>query len=72
MVDTRLVKVTGFKLSEIYIMFYLILLSLLLSIIISIITKSLEYAILLFRLLVVQKGLTALFKFDDGQLESIP
>ena len=71
MVDTRLVKVTGFKLSEIYIMFYLILLSLLLSIIISIITNSLEYAILLFHLLVVQKGLTALFKFDDGQLESI-
>ena len=72
MVDTRLVKVTGFKLPEVYIMFYFIFLSLLLSIIISIITKSLEYAILLFRLLVVQKDLTALFNFDDGQLESIP
>ena len=41
-------------------------------IIISIIAKSLEYAILLFRLLIVQKGLTALFNFDDGYLESIP
>ena len=47
-------------------MFHLILISSLLSNIISIIAKSLEYAILLFRLLIVQKGLTALFNFDDG------
>ena len=47
-------------------MFSLIYLTLLLSIIISIITKSLEYSILLFRLLIVQKGLTALFNFDDS------
>ena len=47
-------------------MFYLIFLSLLLSIIISIITKSFEYAILLFCLLIVQNGLTILFIFDDG------
>ena len=46
-------------------MSYLIFLNLLLSIIISITTKSLEYAILLFRLLIVQKGLTALFHFGD-------
>ena len=44
-------------------MFYLVFLSLLLSIIISIITKSLDYATLLFSLLIVQKGLTALFNF---------
>ena len=47
-------------------MFYLIFLSLLLNVIISIITKSLEYAILLSCLLIVQQGLTALFNFDDG------
>ena len=56
----------GFKLPEVYIMFYLVFLSLLLSIIIGIITKSLEYAILLFCLLIVQKGLTTSFIFDDG------
>ena len=66
LLDTRLVKVIGFKLPEVFIMFYLIFLSLLLSIIISIITKSFEYAILLFCLLIVQKGLTILFVFDDG------
>ena len=66
MVDTRLVKVTGFKLPEVYIMFYLIFLSLLLRIAISIITKSLEYAILLFRWLIVKKGLTVLYKSHDG------
>ena len=66
MIDTRLVKVTGFKSPEVFIMFYLIFLSLLLSIITSIITKSFEYAILLFCLLIVQKGLTILFIFDDG------
>ena len=49
----------------------LIFSSLLQSIIISIITKSLEDAILLFCLLIVQKGLTTLFTFD-GYLESIP
>ena len=64
--DTRLVKVVGFKIPEVYIMFYLIFFSLLLSIIISIITKSFEYAILLFCLLLVQKGLTTLFTFDDS------
>ena len=37
-VDTKLVKVAGFKLPEVFIMFYLIFLTLLLSIIISIIT----------------------------------
>ena len=63
---TRLAKVTGFKLPEDDIMFSLIFSSLLLSIIISNITKSLEYAILLFCLLIVQKGLTILFIFDDG------
>ena len=47
-------------------MFYLIFLSLLLRIAISIITKSLEYAILLFRLLIVKKGLTVLYKSHDG------
>ena len=53
-------------LPEVYDMFHLILLISLLSIIISIIAKSLEYPILLFRLLIVQKGLTpALFNFDD-------
>ena len=38
LIDTRLVKVIGFKLAEVFIVFYLIFLSLL-SIIISIITK---------------------------------
>ena len=66
MIDTRLVKVIGFKLPEIFIMLYLIFLSLLLTIIASIITKSFEYAILLFNLLIVQKGLTILLIFDDG------
>ena len=47
-------------------MFYLIFLSLLLSIVISIITKSFEFVILFFSLLIVQKGLTILFIFDDG------
>ena len=47
-------------------MFYLIFLSLLLSIITSIITKFFEYAILLFNLLIFQKGLTILLIFDDG------
>ena len=61
-----LVKVKGFKLPEVYITFHLIFLSSLLSIIVSIIAKSLEFAILLFRLLIVQKGLTALFNLDDG------
>ena len=66
-IDTKLVKVIGFKLPDAFIMFYLIFLSLLLNIvIISIITKSLEYAILLFCLLIVQKGLTILLIFDDG------
>ena len=58
--------IQGFKLPEVYIMFHLIFLTSLPTIIISIIVKSLEYAILLFRLLIVQKGLTALFNFDDG------
>ena len=53
-------------------MFYLILLSLLLSIITSLITKSFEYVIVLFCLLIIQKGLTILFIFDDGSLEAIP
>ena len=66
LLDTRLVKVIGFKLPEVFIMFYLIFLSLLLSIIISIITKSFECAILLFCLLIVQNGLTILLIFDDG------
>ena len=66
MIDTRLVKVIGFKLPEIFIMFYLVFSSLLLSIITSIITKSFEYVILFFNLLIVQKGLTILFIFDDG------
>ena len=66
-IDTKLVKVIGFKLPDAFIMFYLIFLSLLLNIvIISIITKSLEYAILLFCLLIVQKALTILFIFDDS------
>ena len=47
-------------------MFYLILLSLLLSIITSLITKSFEYVIVLLCLLIIQKGLTILFIFDDG------
>ena len=64
--DFRLVKVNGFEIPEVFIMFCLIFLSLLLSIIISIITKSLEYAILFFCLLIVQKGLTILFIFDEG------
>ena len=72
LIDTRLVKVIGFKLPEVFIMFYLMFLSLLLSIITSIITKFFEYAILLFNLLIVQKGLTILLIFDDGYLESIP
>ena len=50
--------------TEVYIMLDLIFLSSLLRVIISIITKSFEYAILL--LLILQKGLTALFNFDDG------
>ena len=66
LIDGRLVKVIGFKLPEVFIMFYLIFLSLLLSIITSIITKFFEYAILLFNLLIVQKGLTILLIFDDG------
>ena len=66
LIDTMLVKVIGSKLPEVFIMFYLIFLSLLLSIITSIITKSFEYAILLFCLLIVQKGLTVLLIFDDG------
>ena len=61
-----LVKVKGFKLPEVYTKFHLIFLISLLSVIISIIAKSLEYVVLLFRLLIVQKGLTALFNFDDG------
>ena len=65
LIDTRLVKVIGFKLPEVFIMFYLIFLSLLLSIIIRIITRSFEYAISLFCLLIVKKGLTILFIFDD-------
>ena len=72
MIDSRLVKVISFNLPEVFIMFYLIFISLLLSIIISIVTKPFEYAILLFCLLIVQKGLTILFVFDDGSLESIP
>ena len=56
--DLRLVKINGFKIPEVFIMFCLIFFSLLLSIIISIITKSLEYAILFFCMLIVQKGLT--------------
>ena len=63
LIDTRLVKVIGIKLPEVFIMFYLILI---LSITISIITKSFEYAILLFYLLIVQKGLTILYIFDDS------
>ena len=63
LIDTRLVKVIGIKLPEVFIMFYLIII---LSIIISIITKSFEYAILLFYLLIVQKGLTILYIFDDS------
>ena len=66
LIDTRLVKVIGFKLSEVFTMFYLIFLSLLLSIIINIITKSFEYAILLSCLLIVQTGLTILLISDDG------
>ena len=54
LIDTRLVKAIGFKLPEVFIMFYFIFLSLLLSIVISIITKLFEYAILLFCLLIVQ------------------
>ena len=50
--------------TEVYIMLDLIFLSSLLRVIISIITKSFEYSILL--LLILQKGLTALFNFDDG------
>ena len=50
--------------TEVYIMLDLIFLSSLLRVIISIITKSFEYAIL--PLLILQKGLTALFNFDDG------
>ena len=50
--------------TEVYIMLDLRFLSSLLRVIISIITKSFEYAILL--LLILQKGLTALFNFDDG------
>ena len=64
--DFRLVKVNGFKIPEVFIMFCLIFLSLLLSIITSIITESFEYTILLFCLLIVQKGLTVLLIFDDG------
>ena len=45
-------------------MSYLIFLSLLLTIITSIITKSFEYAILPFCILIVQKGLTILLIFD--------
>ena len=63
LIDTRLVKVIGIKLPEVFIMFSLILI---LSIIISIITKSFEYAILLFYLLIVQKGLTILYIFDES------
>ena len=64
--DFRLLKVNGFKIPEVFIMFCLIFLSLLLSIITSIITESFEYTILLFCLLIVQKGLTILLIFDDG------
>ena len=64
LIDTILVKVIGFKLPEVFIMFYLIFLSLLLSIITSIITKHFEYTNLLFCLLIVQKGLTVLLIFD--------
>ena len=66
MIDTRLVKVIGFKLADVFIKFYMIFLSLLLSIIISIITKSFEFVILLFCLLIVQKGITISLIFDDG------
>ena len=66
LIDARPVKVIGFKLPEVLIMFYLIFLSLLLSIITSIITKFFEYAILLLNLLIIQKGLTILLIFDDG------
>ena len=45
LIDTRLVKVIGFKFPEVFIMFYLKFLSLLLSIFISIIAKPFEYAI---------------------------
>ena len=65
LIDTGLVKVIGFKLPEVFIMFYLIFLSLLLRIITCISTKSFEWAILLFCLLIVQKDLTILFIFDD-------
>ena len=36
------------------------------NLLLSIITKSFEYAILIFCLLIVQKGLTILLIFDDG------
>ena len=65
LIDTKLVKVIGFKLPEIFIMFYYFL-NLLLSIIVSIIVKSIEYAILLFCLIIVKKGLIILFIFDHG------
>ena len=66
LIDTRLVKVIGLKLPEVFIMFYSIFLSLLLSIIISIISKSFEYALLLFCLFIVEKSLTTSFIFDNG------
>ena len=80
LIDASLVKVIAFKLRKVFIVFYLIFLSLLQSIIISIITslllssiisiitRSSEYAILLFCLLIVQKDLTILFIFDDLNL----
>ena len=45
LINTELVKVTGFRLPEVFIVSYLILLSLLLSIAISIFTKSFEHSI---------------------------
>ena len=64
LIDTKLVKVIGLKLPEIFIMFYF--LNLLLSIIVISIIKSFEYAILLFCLIIVQKVLIILFIFDHG------
>ena len=66
LIYTKLVRIIGFKLPEVFIMLYLLFLSLLLSIIISIITKSFEYDISLFCSLIVQNGLTILLIFDDG------
>ena len=68
LIDTRLVKVIGFKLPEDFTLFYLIIL----RIIMYIIIKFFEYVILLFSLLIVQKGLTILFIFDVGSLEPVP